>query len=102
MAKRPHGDDTTVPLLAKGGTQTALLWTYVRDDRLFVGGASPAALFHFSRDREMALPSCHLAGWQGVLQTDTYGGYNGLYRGDRELGPVLSALCWSRARRKFF
>ena len=32
-AGRLHGDDTTVPLLARGGTKTARLWTYVRDDR---------------------------------------------------------------------
>jgi transposase len=32
-AARLHGDDTTVPLLARGGTKTARLWTYVRDDR---------------------------------------------------------------------
>ena len=101
-AKRLHGDDTTVPLLAKGGTQTARLWTYVRDDRPFGGGAPPAALFHFSRNREMAHPNRHLAGWQGVLQADAYGGYNDLYRSDRDPGPVLSALCWSHARRKFF
>lgn len=101
-AERLHGDDTTVPLLAKGGTRTARLWTYVRDDRPFAGGAPPAALFHFSRDREMAHPNRHLAGWQGVLQADAYGGYNDLYRGDRDPGPVSSALCWSHARRKFF
>ncbi len=101
-AERLHGDDTTVLLLAKGGTQTARLWTYVRDDRPFGGGAPPAALFHFSRDREMAHPNRHFAGWQGVLQADAYGGYNDLYRGDRDPGPVLSALCWSHARRKFF
>ena len=101
-AERLHGDDTTVPLLAKGGTQTARLWTYVRDDRPFGGAAPPAALFYFSRDREMAHPNRHLAGWQGVLQADAYGGYNDLYRGGRDPGPVLSALCWSHARRKFF
>jgi transposase len=101
-AERLHGDDTTVPLLAKGGTRTARLWTYVRDDRPFAGGAPPAALFHFSRDREMAHPNRHLAGWQGILQADAYGGYNDLYRGDRDPGPVGSTLCWSHARRKFF
>ena len=42
-AERLHGDDTTVPLLAKGGTRTARLWTYVRDDKPFAGGAPPAA-----------------------------------------------------------
>ena len=101
-AERLHGDDTTVPLLAKGGTRTARLWTYVRDDRPFAGGAPPAALFHFSRDQEMAHPNRHLAGWQGILQADAYGGYNDLYRGDRDPGPVSSVLCWSHARRKFF
>src|SRR4051812_45555853 len=30
-AERVHGEDTTVPLLAKGKTITARLWTYVRD-----------------------------------------------------------------------
>lgn len=102
QAERLHGDDTTVPLLAKGGTRTARLWTYVRDDRPFAGGAPPAALFYFSRDREMTHPNRHLAGWQGILQADAYGGYNDLYRGDRDPGTVNSALCWSHARRKFF
>ena len=32
-AERLHGDDTTVPVLAKGKTVTGRLWTYVRDDR---------------------------------------------------------------------
>ncbi len=32
--------------------------------------------------------------------TDTYGGYNDLYRADR--GPVSSALCRAQAHRKFF
>ena len=99
---RVHGDDTTVPLLARGGTKTARLWTYVRDDRSFDGGAPPAAFFKFSRDRQMIHPNKHLAGWQGILQSDVYGGYNDLYLANRSPGPVRSALCWSHARRKFF
>ena len=99
---RLHGDDTTVPLLARGGTRTARLWTYVRDDRPWGGRAPPAALFKFSRDRQMIHPNKHLAGWQGVLQADAYGGYNDLYLADRHPGPARSALCWSHARRKFF
>ncbi len=101
-ATRLHGDDTTVPLLARGGTRQARLWTYVRDDRPFAGGAPPAALFFFSTDREKVHPNRHLAGWTGILQADAYGGYNDLYREGRESGPVVSALCWSHARRKFF
>ena len=91
-----------MPLLAKGGTTTARLWTYVRDDRPFGGCAQPAALFHFSRDRGKEHPNRHLTGWQGILQADAYGGYNDLYRQDRKPGPVVSALCWAHARRKFF
>ena len=96
-ADRLHGDDTTVPLLAKGGTTTARLWTYVRDDRPFGGAAPPAALFHFSRDRGKEHPNRHLTGWQGILQADAYGGYNDLYRQDRKPEPVVSALCWAHA-----
>ena len=101
-AERLHGDDTTVPVLARGGTRTGRLWTYVRDDRPFGGPAPPAAIFHFSPDRRMEHPNQHLAGWQGVLQADAYGGYNDLYRPDRIPGPITGALCWAHARRKFF
>ena len=101
-AKRLHADDTTVPLLAKGGTTTARLWTYLRDDRPFAGGAPPAALYYFSTDRRMQHPTKHLAGWTGILQADAYGGYNELYSPDHKPSTALSALCWSHARRKFF
>jgi transposase len=101
-AERLHADDTTVPLLAKGGTQTARLWTYLRDDRPFAGGAPPAALYYFSTDRRKEHPTRHLAGWTGILQADAYGGYNDLYRAQHNPAPVRSALCWSHARRKFF
>ena len=38
----------------------------------------------------------------GVLQADAFDGYNRLYLPDRKPGPILEALCWSHARRKFF
>jgi transposase len=101
-AARLHGDDTTVPLLARGGTKTARLWTYVRDDRPFDGTAPPAVVFRFSPDRAGEHPTKHLMGWQGILQADAYAGYNQLYDAARKPGPVASALCWSHARRKFF
>lgn len=101
-AERLHGDDTTVPVLAKGKTDTGRIWVYVRDDRPFGGGAAPAALFHYSRDRGGGHPEAHLAGWTGVLQADAYAGYNRLYEADRTPEPVADALCWAHARRKFF
>ena len=62
VGERLHGDDTTVPVLARGKTITGRLWVYVRDDRPFGGPAPPAALFHYSPDRTAAHPNRHLAG----------------------------------------
>ena len=101
-AERVHGDDTTVPVLAKSKTDTGRIWAYVRDDRPFDGGAPPAAVFYYSRDRAAAHPERHLAGYSGILQADAYGGYNRLYEERRSPGPIVEAACWAHARRKFF
>lgn len=101
-ADRLHGDDTTVPVLAKGKTDIGRLWVYVRDDRPFGGADPPAALFHYSRDRRGEHPRAHLDSWSGILQADAYGGYGELYAADRRPGPVLEAGCFAHARRKFF
>ena len=47
-ADRLHGDDTPVPVLAKGKTDTARAWVYVRDDAPFAGSDAPATLFRYS------------------------------------------------------
>jgi transposase len=101
-AERVHGDDTTVPLLAKGKTMTARLWTYVRDDRPFAGPDPPAAAFFYSRHRGGEHPARHLAGYAGILQADAYAGFGDLYDGRRKPGPITEAGCWSHSRRKFF
>src|ERR687886_348898 len=101
-AERLHGDDTTVPVLAKGKTDTGRLWTYVRDDRPFAGPDPPAAMFYYSRDRSGEHPARHLAGYAGILHADAYGGYNQLYEADRQPGPIVEATCWAHARRPFF
>jgi transposase len=101
-AERLHGDDTTVPVLAKGKTHTGRCWVYVRDDRPFGGGAPPAAMFYYSRDRGGAYVEAHLARWSGLLQADAYSGYNKLYGADRKPGTILEAGCWAHARRPFF
>ena len=101
-AERLHGDDTTVPVLAKTKTNVGRLWTYVRDDRPFAGPAPPAALFRYSRDRRAERPALHLAGYGGILQADAYAGYNALFRAGRSPAPLTRALCWAHARRKFF
>jgi transposase len=101
-AERLHGDDTTVPILAKGKTDTGRIWVYVRDDRPFGGQGPPAALFYASRDRTAQNPERHLSRWSGLLQADAYSGYNGLYAPERKPERIIAALCWSHARRKFF
>jgi transposase len=101
-AERLHGDDTTVPVLAKGKTVTGRLWTYVRDDRPFAGPTPPAAVFFYSPDRTGEHPRRHLARYAGILQADAYAGFNGLYAPARKPGPVTEAGCWAHGRRKLF
>ncbi len=101
-AQRIHGDDTTVPVLAKVKTRTGRIWTYVRDDRPFGGHAPPAAVFFYSPDRARIHPEQHLAGYCGILQADAYAGFNMLYEPDRKPGPITEAGCWAHARRKLF
>jgi transposase len=99
---RLHGDDTTVPVMARGQTDTARTWVYVRDDRPFGGSGPPCAVFYYSRDRAGVHPQTHLAGYSGIFQADAYGGYNKLYEPNRSPGPIIEAACYAHARRKFF
>ena len=98
-AKKLHGDDIPVPVLAPGNgkTRTARLWTYVRDDRP-AGSAEPAAVwFAYSPDRKGEHPGDHLATFRGTLQADGFAGFNRLY----EMGTIMEAACWAHVRRKF-
>ena len=101
-ADRLHGDDTTVPVLAKSKTSIGRLWTYVRDDRPFGGPEPPAAVFFYSRDRGGEHPRGHLARYAGILQADAYAGFNELYLPGRVPGAITEAACWAHGRRKFF
>jgi transposase len=101
-AERLHGDDTTVPVIAKGKTDIARIWVYVRDDKPFGGPAAPAAVFYYSRDRTGAHPQAHLANYAGIFQADAYSGYGKLYEPGRSPGDILEAACWVHARRPFF
>lgn len=101
-AERIHGDDTTVPVLAKEKTKIGRLWVYVRDDRPFAGPAPPAAAFFYSPDRGGEHPERHLASFAGIMQADAYAGFNRLYELGRQPGPILEAACWAHARRKLY
>jgi transposase len=98
-AKKLHGDDIPVPVLAPGNgkTKTGRLWTYVRDDRP-AGSMEPTAVwFAYSPDRKSEHPAGHLASFQGTLQADAFAGFNRLY----ENGAIVEAACWAHVRRKF-
>ena len=101
-AERLHGDDTTVRVLAKGKTDLARCWVYVRDDKPFCGSGPPAAMFYYSHDRRGEHPQGHLANYVGLFQADAFNGYDKLYEPDRRPGRILDAACWSHSRRKFF
>jgi transposase len=99
---RLHGDDTTVPVLAKGKTVTGRVWVYIRDDRPFAGPDPPAALFCYSRNRSGEHPRRHLARWAGILEADAYTGFGELYEAQRSPRPIAETACWAHGRRKFF
>ena len=101
-AERLHGDDTTVPVLAKGKCDTGRCWVYVRDDAPFGGPEPPAAVFYYSRDRAGVHPQAHLAEYGGILQADAYSGFGALYGPSRSAGAITEAMCWAHSRRKFF
>jgi transposase len=101
-AERVHGDDTTVPVLAKVKIRTGRIWTYVRDDRPFGSKTPAASVFFYSADRAGVHPERHLAGYAGILQADAYSGFNVLYAPDRKPRPITEAGCWAHARRKLF
>lgn len=99
-AEKLHADDTPVPMLApgQGKTQTARLWTYVRDERPCAGTTPPAVWFAFSDNRRGEHPQTHLRRFRGVLQADGYAGFDRLYRD----GTIQEAACWAHVRRKFY
>ncbi|KUM28549.1 hypothetical protein AU467_34670 [Mesorhizobium loti] len=101
-AERLHGDDTTIPILAKGKCTTGRIWVYVRDDQPFAGPAPPAAVFYASSDRRGEHPQRHLAEFSGILQADCYNGFNPLFDRTKKQMPATPAFCFAHARRKFF
>ena len=71
-AERLHGDDTVVPVMAKGKTDIGRCWVYVRADRPFGGSGPPAAIFYYSRDRRGEHPQTHLTDYYFVLKDNLY------------------------------
>ena len=92
-------DDTPIKLQAPGTgkTKTARIWTYVRDERPWLGPDPPAACYRFTVDRKGEHPANFLAGYRGWMHADGYAGFNELYRS----GGVREVACLAHIRRKF-
>ncbi|MGI4795731.1 MAG: IS66 family transposase [Janthinobacterium lividum] len=97
---RVFADDTPLSVFdpGRGRTRTGRLWAYTRDDRSYGGGAPPATVFHYTPERIGARPTEHLKGFHGILQVDSYAGFEAL----PDNGAVTLAACWAHAWRKFF
>ena len=61
-------DDTPLKMQAPGNgrTKTARIWTYVRDERPWLGPDPPAAWYRFTVDRKGQHPAEHLARLRGL------------------------------------
>lgn len=87
-----HTDDTTVKMLGPPGeSRTARFWGYQGDAR------HPYVVYQFTESRKRDGPAAFLAHFEGYLQADAYGGYDGIYSG----GKVIEVACWAHARRKW-
>ena len=88
-------DETPVQVLDEPGrspTTKSYMW-------ICRGGPAeqPGLLYHYAPSRSAAVAQALLAGYQGVVQSDGYGGYDFLDASDN----IDHAGCWAHARRKF-
>ena len=91
-----HTDDTPVEVLDPSlpHTRTGRFWAYVGD------GQNPYVVYDYTPSRKRDGPAEFLKGYEGYLQADAFGGYDGIYTGSG--GKIIEVGCWAHARRKFF
>lgn len=89
-----HTDDTTVPIQSPGAKQCrkGRVWCYLGDE------SNPYTVYDYTPNRKRDGPATWLAGYEGYLQADAYGGYDGIYHAQG----VTEVACWAHARRKFY
>jgi transposase IS66 family protein len=91
-----HTDDTPVEVLDPSlpHTRTGRFWTYVGDR------SHPYVVYDYTPSRKRDGPAEFLNEYEGYLQADAFGGYDGIYTGSA--GKIIEVGCWAHARRKFF
>jgi transposase len=89
-------DDTPVKVLDPelDHTRTGRFWTYVGDDR------HRYTVYDYTPNHKRDGPQAFLKDYQGVLQADAFGGYDGIFL--KSNGKIVEAACCAHARRKFF
>jgi transposase len=89
-----HTDDTTVPIQSPGAKQCrkGRIWCYLGDEQ------HPYTVYDYTPSRSRDGPARWLAGYEGYLQADAYGGYDGVFHTQN----VTEVACWAHARRKFY
>lgn len=94
-----HTDDTQVKLIDKTirSTRLARFWAYLGDVD------HPYTIYDFTENRgragpqEFLLPTDGSTQYQGYLQADAYGGYDGIYLAAG--GSIQEVACWTHCRR---
>ncbi|MFN0134569.1 MAG: IS66 family transposase [Phycisphaerae bacterium] len=89
-----HTDDTPVPIQSPGAKQCrkGRIWCYLGDEQ------HPYTVYDYTPNRKRDGPHKWLTGYQGYLQADAYGGYDGVFHSQN----VTEVACWAHARRKFY
>jgi len=92
-----HTDDTPVPVQEKGRgrTKAGRLWVYLGDPE------HPYTVFDYTPTRSRDGPMRWLEQYEGYLQADAFGGYDGIFASGNGRR-VIEVACWAHARRKFY
>lgn len=89
-------DDTPVKVLDPDldHTRTGRFWAYVGDD------AHRYTVYDYTPNHKRDGPQKFLKDYEGVLQADAFGGYDGIFL--KSNGRIVEAACCAHARRKFY
>jgi transposase len=90
-----HTDDTTVPVRDQtlSNHRYGRLWAYIGD------ALHPGIVFDYTATHARDGPAAFLQTFEGFLQADAYGAYDGIYAGSN--GKIVEVGCWAHARNKF-
>lgn len=95
QSKVLHTDDTTVPVRDQtlNSHRYGRLWAYIGD------AIHPGIVFDYTTTHARDGPAAFLQTFEGFLQADAYGAYDGIYTGSD--GKIVEVGCWAHARNKF-